>query len=114
MRGSPHDSTSAESNIGADHTRDFEEFVHHAVHGLPDVARPEFYASLSGEHLAETMSLGVRTWGPDPDGPTVMLVGAYESLGEISERLLRALPPSSSSGPGSGTAPSLNCSAMRW
>jgi len=49
--------------------------------------------SLSGEHLAETMSLGVRTWGPDPDGPTVMLVGAYESLGEISERLLRALPP---------------------
>ena len=49
--------------------------------------------SLDGEHLAEAMSLGVRTWGPDPNGPTVMLIGAYESLGEISERLLRALPP---------------------
>lgn len=39
------------------------------------------------------MSLGVRTWGNDPKGSTVMLVGAYESMGDISERLLRALPP---------------------
>jgi AraC-like DNA-binding protein len=48
--------------------------------------------SLDGEHLAESMSLGVRTWGNDPAGSSVMLIGAYESLGEISQRLLRALP----------------------
>jgi AraC-like DNA-binding protein len=36
---------------------------------------------------------GVRTWGNDPDGSTLMLVGAYESTGDISDRLLRALPP---------------------
>jgi len=49
--------------------------------------------SLDGEPMAETMSLGVRTWGNDPDGSTVMLVGAYESIGDVSARLLRALPP---------------------
>lgn len=45
-----------------------------------------------GESLAERMALGVRTWGNDPDGSTLVLVGAYET-GDISGRLLRALPP---------------------
>jgi AraC-like DNA-binding protein len=49
--------------------------------------------SPDGEHMEETMALGVRTWGNDPDGSTVMLVGTYESMGDISDRLLRALPP---------------------
>ena len=49
--------------------------------------------SPDGESLEEKMTLGVRTWGNDPDGDTVMLVGAYESMGDISDRLLRALPP---------------------
>jgi AraC-like DNA-binding protein len=38
------------------------------------------------------MGLGVRTWGNDPDGDTVMLIGAYQMDGEVSQRLLRVLP----------------------
>lgn len=49
--------------------------------------------SLSGELLEEPLSHGVRTWGNDRNGPTVMLVGAYEAMSEISDRLLAALPP---------------------
>jgi len=49
--------------------------------------------SPGGEDMEEPMSLGVRTWGNDTDGSTVMLVGTYESMGDISDRLLRALPP---------------------
>src|SRR4051812_38130299 len=37
--------------------------------------------------------LGTRTWGNSAEGATVMLTGVYESAGEISGRLLRALPP---------------------
>jgi AraC-like DNA-binding protein len=37
--------------------------------------------------------LGTRTWGNAADGATVMLTGTYEHAGEISARLLRALPP---------------------
>jgi AraC-like DNA-binding protein len=46
-----------------------------------------------GQDLAQAMDLGVRTWGNSPDGSTVMLIGAYQMRGEISERLLAALPP---------------------
>lgn len=49
--------------------------------------------SLTGEPLAESMSFGVRSWGNHHEGETVMLVGAYDSFGEIGERLVRALPP---------------------
>ena len=49
--------------------------------------------SLTGEPLADAMSLGVRSWGNHNDGETVMMVGAYNSFGEIGERLIRALPP---------------------
>ncbi|OLR94357.1 AraC family transcriptional regulator [Actinokineospora bangkokensis] len=37
--------------------------------------------------------LGVRTWGNDPDGETVLLTGTYNLRGAVSERLLSALPP---------------------
>ncbi|MEU6191620.1 AraC family transcriptional regulator [Nocardia sp. NPDC047038] len=46
-----------------------------------------------GEVLCETLSLGVRQWGTDPDGATLMVTGTYESAGAASRRLLRALPP---------------------
>jgi AraC-like DNA-binding protein len=48
---------------------------------------------LDGKSLLEEMTHGVRTWGNDPDGNTVFMVGAYEHLSDISDRLLRALPP---------------------
>ncbi len=49
--------------------------------------------TLDGEVLCETMSLGVRQWGNDPDGETVFVTGSYEYVGAVSRRLLRALPP---------------------
>jgi AraC-like DNA-binding protein len=48
--------------------------------------------TLQGEPLEDAMSLGVRTWGNDPHGDTVMLIGAYQMDGEVSQRLLRRLP----------------------
>lgn len=48
---------------------------------------------LDGNSVLEAMTQGVRTWGNDSKGSTVFLVGAYEHLSDISDRLLRALPP---------------------
>ena len=45
-----------------------------------------------GQELAQMMDLGVRTWGNAADGATVMLTGTYQLDGEVSRRLLRALP----------------------
>ena len=45
-----------------------------------------------GRPLVDTMAQGVRTWGNAADGGTVMLVGSYNLGGEVSGRLLRALP----------------------
>ncbi|AWS43303.1 AraC family transcriptional regulator [Streptosporangium sp. 'caverna'] len=50
-------------------------------------------ATPQGEDLAQAMDLGVRTWGESPDGSTMMLTGTYQMSGEISQRLLEALPP---------------------
>jgi AraC-like DNA-binding protein len=49
-------------------------------------------ATPDGQELARMMDLGVRTWGNSPDGVTVMLTGTYQLDGEVSQRLLRALP----------------------
>ncbi|AWW36984.1 AraC family transcriptional regulator [Streptomyces sp. AS58] len=46
-----------------------------------------------GTALNGSMDLGVRTWGHRPDGSAVMLIGTYLWQGEISGRLLDALPP---------------------
>ncbi|WP_328533257.1 AraC family transcriptional regulator [Micromonospora zamorensis] len=46
-----------------------------------------------GQELPEMMELGVRTWGNSPDGPTMLLTGTYTMRGEVSQRLLSALPP---------------------
>jgi AraC-like DNA-binding protein len=48
--------------------------------------------TVDGTPVAETMGLGVRTWGNDPDGSTAMLIGTYEHTGAIGERLLSVLP----------------------
>lgn len=45
-----------------------------------------------GEILCETLNLGVRSWGTNPDGAMMMMTGAYEMAGAVSQRLLRALP----------------------
>lgn len=46
-----------------------------------------------GRLLEQEWALGVRTWGTSVDGSTVMLIGAYERVGELSRSLLSALPP---------------------
>jgi AraC-like DNA-binding protein len=46
-----------------------------------------------GQPLKLMDFVGTRTWGNSPDGATVMLTGTYEHAGEISARVLRALPP---------------------
>lgn len=48
--------------------------------------------TLYGEPLAESMRLGVRTWGNAPEGSATVLVGTYLFDGEISRRLLDSLP----------------------
>lgn len=46
-----------------------------------------------GAPLTTLTGLGVRTWGNGPDGTTDMLTGTYAMPGEISRRLLDAVPP---------------------
>lgn len=46
----------------------------------------------AGEPLCDDLSLGPRTWGSGSVGANTMLVGAYQVGGEISGRLLSALP----------------------
>jgi AraC-like DNA-binding protein len=48
--------------------------------------------TLDGASLIEAMDLGVRTWGNRADGADVMLVGTYQTDGEVSRWLLDALP----------------------
>ncbi|WLQ37364.1 AraC family transcriptional regulator [Streptomyces castrisilvae] len=64
-------------------------------------------ATLLGEPLSQSMELGVRTWGNARDGSAVVLVGTYLLDGEISGRLLDALPPLLVLPPGGRTGPLL-------
>lgn len=72
---------------------------HYTVADSPDtppgivIGRNQECRSVSGEPLDETLSLGVRSWGNHHDGETVMMVGAYGSIGEVGDRLVQALPP---------------------
>lgn len=45
-----------------------------------------------GRELEDMSMLGVRTWGNSASGATVLLTGTYQLDGEVSRRLLRALP----------------------
>jgi AraC-like DNA-binding protein len=49
-------------------------------------------ATPDGGELEAMSYLGVRTWGNDGGGATEMLTGTYQLDGEVSRRLLRALP----------------------
>jgi AraC-like DNA-binding protein len=46
-----------------------------------------------GEELTPMRSFGVRRWGNAPDGSTQLLTGTYNVEGDVSRRLLDALPP---------------------
>jgi AraC-like DNA-binding protein len=46
-----------------------------------------------GRSLNGSMDLGVRSWGHRLDGSAVLLIGTYLWQGEVSGRLLDALPP---------------------
>jgi AraC-like DNA-binding protein len=48
--------------------------------------------TLDGRDVAEEMHQGVRSWGNSAVGETVLLTGVYLLEGEVSRRLLRALP----------------------
>ncbi|HEY8581781.1 MAG TPA: AraC family transcriptional regulator, partial [Capillimicrobium sp.] len=48
--------------------------------------------AIAGAGPSAPSMLGARTWGTSRDGATVMLTGAYQLDGEVSRRLLRALP----------------------
>jgi AraC-like DNA-binding protein len=48
--------------------------------------------TVRGEELVEQWALGVRTWGNSSDGAALMLTGTYQLDGDVSRRLLRALP----------------------
>ncbi|MGF1600295.1 MAG: cupin domain-containing protein [Acidimicrobiales bacterium] len=46
-----------------------------------------------GRSLKESFTRGIRTWGNQPDGGTVIIIGTYEQIGEPGHRLLSELPP---------------------
>ncbi|PXW31681.1 UNVERIFIED_CONTAM: AraC-like DNA-binding protein [Williamsia faeni] len=48
--------------------------------------------SVDGAELIDAMRLGIRSWGNSADGESVSLVGTYGVAGEVSTRLLNALP----------------------
>jgi len=45
-----------------------------------------------GQEVGDMRSFGVRRWGNSPNGPTEILTGTYNLEGEVSRRLLDALP----------------------
>ncbi|MFJ2769316.1 AraC family transcriptional regulator [Streptomyces sp. NPDC087300] len=48
---------------------------------------------LDGAPVARYQDLGVRAWGESRDSSVEMLIGTYQMRGEITARLLDALPP---------------------
>jgi AraC-like DNA-binding protein len=46
-----------------------------------------------GQSLSDAMSLGLRSWGNDPNGRDAVITGTYQVRGAVSRRLLDALPP---------------------
>jgi len=49
-------------------------------------------SSVDGADAADRLRLAPRTWGERTEGSTVLVSGAYQLTGEVSDRLLRALP----------------------
>jgi AraC-like DNA-binding protein len=59
------------------------------MHILPG----EVCVTPDGDEVKPMSDLGVRLWGNAPDGESQMVTGTYLLEGEVSGRLLRALPP---------------------
>lgn len=72
--------------------------THYTIADSPDtppqvIVHPgQVCTTVYGDDLALSMNLGVRTWGNSAKGSHVLLTGTYEEVGEISQRLLDALP----------------------
>lgn len=49
--------------------------------------------SPAGQDLYPSMNQGIRTWGNDPTGETIMLMGTYETDAQIGAAVTMALPP---------------------
>jgi AraC-like DNA-binding protein len=47
---------------------------------------------VGGHGPADLVDLGLRTWGNDPEGETVLVTGTYQSPAAVSHRLLDDLP----------------------
>lgn len=47
---------------------------------------------LAGRPVTESMSHGLRTWGNAGSGEDALLIGVYQSIGEVGRLLTRALP----------------------
>jgi AraC-like DNA-binding protein len=70
-----------------------------------------------GEALIDSLGYGVRTWGNAGDSTTVMLTGTYQLDGEVSQRLLRALPSLVVLNPGGASRPrprAIRPTAQEW
>lgn len=48
--------------------------------------------TVDGRDLFQAMDLGVRTWGNDPHGSTMMVTATYQRQTEVGTRLLAVLP----------------------
>jgi AraC-like DNA-binding protein len=69
--------------------------------------RDACYDPATGADLSESCSLGGRTFG-DPDGSVSILVGGYDTIGEIYALLAQDLPPVMIVPAGSDTSPILD------
>ena len=70
---------------------------HYTVADHPDtpikvVVHPDQRCTTVDGGELPAMDLGWRTWGNNPHGSTVMLVGTYQVENEVGKRLLRSLP----------------------
>lgn len=70
--------------------------------------------TLHGRPLSQDMVLSVRTWGNAAGGTTAVLVGTYLLDGEISRRLLDALPPLLTVPADTRTRPLLDLLLIAW
>ncbi|MEZ5928345.1 MAG: AraC family transcriptional regulator [Parvularculaceae bacterium] len=72
---------------------------HYTVASTPDIV-PNIIihpgqrcCDIGGNSLLEDLTHGARIWGNDPEGDDVFIVGAYEHLSTVSDRLQKSLPP---------------------
>ena len=62
------------------------------THPMVFIDEDQNCTTADGQHLAQSMNLGVRTWGDSTAASTVMLTGTYVMDTAVSRTLLDALP----------------------